>query len=96
MDWSSIAVPGLFLIACLLAVYQSWIDQWDITQKITVVTFLIGIAVGLFLDDITRRGSMAHIWAEELGVLVILGGILLSWLVRSPRTSGVVSGREEN
>lgn len=83
MNWSSLIVPGLFIIACLLAIYQSRKEQWTMTQNVGTTIFLLGAAIGLFLDNLVSGDSPLFTWIEPIGAAVVVVGLFVSWFWQS-------------
>lgn len=80
MDWTRILVLGLFVVACILAIYQSRKENWALNQKIGTVVFLIGATIGLFLDDFVTANSEVRPWVEPIGAGIMVTGLLVAWL----------------
>ncbi|MFB6123411.1 MAG: hypothetical protein ABEJ78_08135 [Haloferacaceae archaeon] len=51
-------------------------------RKLGTSLFLVGMAVGLFLDDVLGAESSFQRLAEPMGAVVALGGLLVSWVWR--------------
>lgn len=79
MDPTDIVVLGLFVVACLLAVYQSRAENWTINRKIGAVISLVGVAIALFLDDLLAASSPIHPWIEPVAAAIMAVGLLVSW-----------------
>lgn len=79
MEWTTIVVLGLFVLACLLAIYQSRKENWTSNQNVGTVIFLIGAALGLFLDNLLTANSPILPWVEPIGAVTMVGGAVVSW-----------------
>ena len=80
MDWTTIAVLESFIVACLLAIYQSRGGDWAINRKVGAATFLLGAAVGLFPDDLVVANSPILPRIELIGASVMVIGLLITWV----------------
>jgi hypothetical protein len=83
MNWANVAVLGFFVSACIAAVYGSIKEGWPLSRRVGTVVFLVGAAIGLFLDNFLSLGSAFLLWVEPIGAVIMIGGFLVSWFWQS-------------
>lgn len=54
-------------------------ENWTSNQNVGTVIFLIGAALGLFLDDLLTANSPILPWVEPIGTVIMVGSAVVSW-----------------
>lgn len=74
MDLTTLIVLGFFVLACILAIYESRTNNWNLNQNVGTIIFLIGAAIGMFLDDFLPTDSPTQPWVEPVAAAIVLIG----------------------
>lgn len=80
MDWTTLLATGLFVLAWLLLIYQSWKEDWGVSRTIGMVIFIGGATSGVFLDDFFSSESSLLPWIEPISAVIMLIGLFIAWV----------------
>lgn len=83
MDWTTLLATGLFVLAWLLLIYQSWKEDWGVSRTIGMMIFLSGATSGVFLDNFLSSESSLLPWIEPIAAVIMLIGLFIAWVWKS-------------
>ncbi|WP_134671716.1 hypothetical protein [Halorussus marinus] len=79
MDWITLLVIGLFALAWLITLYQSWTEDWTVSRTVGMLVFLSGASIGVFYHNFLSTESSLLPWIEPIAAVIMLVGIVIAF-----------------
>lgn len=83
MDSATIIGIGTFVVVFVLAVYHLQKEHWPANRTLGTAIFLVGLAIGFFLEDLMPANATVVFWSEPVGSTVMIIGFLVTWFWKS-------------